>query len=138
MAGLRQTKSFVVNIKTLASSKSKANGRSSKLLIIGDKVHYAPTMVEDRLTTASAKQEISLVIGNSNDYRGKVLFIVATANRVRIPRDYCVNRCQSPLTLNVSLVLVIRNTNNGRIVDKVAAMTEIIRTSPPINSHKWL
>ena len=80
MAGLSQTKSFVVNIKTSVAVKSKANGRSSKLLIIGDKVHYAAATAEDRLTTTSVKQEISLAIGNSNDYGGKFLFIAATTD----------------------------------------------------------
>ena len=40
--------------------------------------------------------------------------------------------------IKVSVVLAIRNNNNERIVDKAAATTEIIRTSPPINSHKWI
>ena len=76
MVGLRQNKSSVVNIKTSEAGKSKSNGHSSKILIINDKVHYAAAMTEDRLTTASTKQEISLAIGNSNDYGGIFLFIV--------------------------------------------------------------
>ena len=37
-------------------------------------------MAGDRLTTASAKHEISLAIRNSNDYGGKFLFIAATVD----------------------------------------------------------
>ena len=36
--------------------------------------------MEDRLTPASVKQEISLAIEKSNDYGGIVLFIAATTD----------------------------------------------------------
>ena len=53
--GLRQTKSFKVKIKTSAADKSKANGWSSKLLIISDKVHYVATMANSEQTTGPAR-----------------------------------------------------------------------------------
>ena len=54
-AGLRQTKSSTVNIKASMANKSKANGWSSKLLIISDKVHYAAAMADSEQTMGPAR-----------------------------------------------------------------------------------
>ena len=64
------------------AGKSKAKGWSSKPLIIGDIVHYVAEMAGDRLTTASAKKEKSLVIKRTKEY------ILASQN-LTLPLCWC-------------------------------------------------